>query len=43
MSIEAAMGTEIKENICEPNGFYAIHNLHSNRNGRYKEISFHLK
>lgn len=40
MSIEAAMGTEIKGNICEPNGFYATHNLHSNRNGRYKEISF---
>lgn len=40
MSIEAAMGTEIKGNICEPNGFYATHNLHSNRNGRYKGISF---
>lgn len=40
MSIEAAMGTAIKGNICEPNGFYATHNLHSNRNGRYKGISF---
>lgn len=40
MSVEAAMGTEIKGNICEPNGFYATHNLHSNRNGRYKGISF---
>ena len=40
MSIEAAMGTEIKGNICEPNGFYATHNLHSNRNGKYKGISF---
>lgn len=40
MSVEAAMGTEIKGNICKPNGFYATHNLHSNRNGRYKGISF---
>lgn len=40
MSVEAAMGTEIKGNICEPNGFYATHNLHSNRNGRYKGIRF---
>lgn len=40
MSVEAAMGTEIKGNICEPNGFYATHNLHSNRNGRYKGICF---
>ena len=36
MSVESAMGTTIKGNIHEPNGFYATHNLHSNKNGTYK-------
>lgn len=40
MSVELAMGTTIKGNIHEPNGFYATHNLHSNKNGTYKEIDF---
>lgn len=40
MSVEAAMGTEIKGNIHEPNGFYATQNLHSNKNGIYKDIMF---
>lgn len=40
MSVEAAMGTAIKGNIHEPNGFYATHNLHSNKNGTYKDIVF---
>lgn len=40
MSVEAAMGTAIKGNIHEPNGFYATHNLHSSKNGIYKEILF---
>ena len=40
MSVEAAMGIAIKGNIHEPNGFYATHNLHSNKNGTYKDIVF---
>lgn len=40
MSVKAAMGTAIKGNIHEPNGFYATHNLHSNKNGTYKDIVF---
>lgn len=40
MSVEAAMGTAIKGNIHEPNGFYATHNLHSNKNGTYRDIVF---
>lgn len=38
MSVEAAMGTEIKGNIHEPNGFYATHNIHSSKCGIYKGI-----
>lgn len=40
MSVKAAMGAAIKGNIHEPNGFYATHNLHSNKNGIYKDILF---
>lgn len=40
MSVKAAMGAAIKDNIHEPNGFYATHNLHSNKNGIYKDILF---
>lgn len=40
MSIEAAMGTPIMGNIHEPVGCYATHNLHSHRDGIYKDIVF---
>lgn len=40
MSVEAAMGTPIKGEIHAPTGYYATHNLHSARNGIYKDISF---
>lgn len=40
MSVEAAMGTPIKGKIHEPIGYYATHNLHSAKNGTYKDISF---
>ena len=40
MSVEAAIGTPIKGEIHEPTGYYATHNLHSARNGIYKDISF---
>ena len=40
MAIEAAMGVPIKGNICEPTGYYATYNLHSDRNGIYKNIFF---
>lgn len=40
MSVEAAMGSLIKGNIHEPNGFYATHNLHSNKEGIYKRVLF---
>ena len=40
MSVKAAMGAAIKGNIHEPNGFYVTHNLHSNKNGIYKDILF---
>lgn len=40
MSVEAAMGTTIKGGIHKPNGFYATHNLHSDKSGKYKDIVF---
>ena len=40
MSVEAAMGGPIKGKIHEPMGYYATHNLHSVKNGTYKDISF---
>lgn len=40
MSVETAMGTAIKCNIAQPNGFYATYNLHSDKNGVYKKIKF---
>lgn len=43
MSVEAAMGNKIKGNTCESNGFYATHNLHSDRNGIYEEVVFSQK
>ena len=40
MSIEAAMGKTFECNSNEPKGFYATHNLHSDKNGLYKDILF---
>lgn len=41
MSVEAAMGTVIKSgNIHEPRGFYVTYNLHSNKDGIYKDVAF---
>ena len=40
MSVEAAMGAPIKGKIHEPTGYYATHNLHSAKNGIYKDILF---
>lgn len=40
MSVEAAMGENIKGEIHEPSGCYATHNLHSNKSGIYEEILF---
>lgn len=40
MSVKVAMGTEINDDAHEPNGFYATHNLHSDKKGIYKEIVF---
>lgn len=40
MSVEAAMGEEIKGDIHEVTGVYATHNLHSDRDGVYQEIIF---
>ena len=40
MSVEAAMGMPIRGNIHEPDGYYATHNLHSDRNGVYRDITF---
>ena len=40
MSVEAAMGQLPKVNIHEPDGYYATHNLHSNRNGIYENVWF---
>ena len=34
------MGIKIRSNVHEPEGYYATHNLHSNKNGKYKEIVF---
>lgn len=40
MSVNAAMGTPIEGEMHEPTGYYATHNLHSTKNGIYKDISF---
>lgn len=40
MSVETAMGMQIKSHVHEPDGYYATHNLHSSRNGVYKNIVF---
>ena len=44
MSIKVAMGENINICINEPNNlYYATHNLHSKKNGSYKEIIFDNK
>lgn len=40
MSVKAAMGTTVNAEIHNPVGYYATHNLHSNKNGVYKDIIF---
>lgn len=40
MSIQAAMGEKINKNIECTDGYYATHNLHTNKNGHYKKINF---
>mgnify|MGYP006071498429 FL=1 len=40
MSIEAAMGNAVIENINEPEGYYATYNLHCKKSGVYKRIQF---
>lgn len=43
MSVEAAMGTPMKGNVHQPDGFYATDNLHSIRNGIYHNVVFSPK
>ena len=40
MSIEAAMGLSIHGGFHAPTGFYATHNLHSERSGIYQGVRF---
>ena len=40
MSIDVAMGKHVEKIMHNPNGYYATHNLHSDKNGIYKEILF---
>lgn len=40
MAVLTAMGEKIEENINEGIPFYATHNLHTNQNGKYKNIKF---
>ena len=40
MAVQAAMGRPILNTIHEPNGCYATYNLHSTRDGIYKQIVF---
>lgn len=40
MSIEAAMGLSIHGGFHAPTGFYATHNLHSDRSGVYQGVRF---
>lgn len=43
MSVEAAMGIPITGNIHEPHGYYATHNIHSDRAGIYSNVIFSSK
>lgn len=40
LSVLAAMGEPTNICIGEGNGYYATHNLHSNKDGKYKDITF---
>ena len=40
LSVKAAMGEEIALSPSEGNLFYATHNLHSDKNGRFDRIEF---
>lgn len=40
MSIIAAMGADVSTTVNDAQGFYATHNLHSDKSGRYKDIVF---
>lgn len=41
MAVLTAMGEPLRNFPKKPSGFYATHNLHSTRNGIYKDIIFH--
>lgn len=43
MSVIAAMGANISTKVNEVKGFYATHNLHSDKSGIYKDIVFDKK
>lgn len=43
LSVRAAMGESISSEIKEGKPFFATHNLHSDRNGRYVDIKFDEK
>lgn len=43
MSVQATMGALEMQEVHEPDGFYATHNLHSDRDGRYQDIIFSEK
>lgn len=40
MSVSSAMGEPIVPKIEDANAYYATHNLHSDKNGHYKDITF---
>lgn len=40
MAVQAAMGQPILTTVQKPEGCYATHNLHSTKNGIYKQIVF---
>lgn len=40
MAVLAAMGESINTRICDGKLFFATHNLHSDSNGKYKNITF---
>lgn len=40
MSVDAAMGRQVRCGIRKQGGYYATHNLHSDKEGRYKGILF---
>ena len=40
MAVQSAMGEPLQFEAKEPSGYYATHNLHSIRDGTYKQILF---